>query len=269
MCLFCVCAVRHAVDTPPPLCVCITNPLPSSPPLLPLPLPDHHPCPASSRRLHRATPPPHPCLPTPSPPRLPPPSRTPPASAPPPPPLLLLLFLFLGASLGGSYDDSGIRAEIRSLAAAFSDLQRSLSSSFLSSPFGELAVLAESTPLRPTRATGGNRIRGDSKASKYTFEWDRKMKQFPENSHYRVYHSPHGNNFQLLYYQQDDASGQVVYECIGSHEAIKSAFFVFGMKSYNCEDFISHNSVEGIPMVGELSPERTAVSYHPSAPPDV
>ncbi len=58
-----------------------------------------------------------------------------------------------------------------------------------------------------------------------------------------------------------------MFECIGSHEAIKSAFFVFGLNGYNCRLFLEHVSREGIPpLIGGLSPEDSELSYHQFAP---
>ena len=98
--------------------------------------------------------------------------------------------------------------------------------------------------------------------TRYALEWDRKMKLFPENSHYHVYYSPLGGSFQLFHCQQEGESMEEKYVCPGSHVAIKSAFLIFGMMSYNCDKFVEHVKDNPVQLlVAPLSPEGSEVSY--------
>ena len=154
--------------------------------------------------------------------------------------------------------------ESRQLVASVNELKRGLESSFFSSPFGDHA-LSGSLPIpseRPTRASGGNRSRlPQTKMSKYAIAWDTKMKLHPENSRYQVHYSVLGQTFQLLHTQQDDESTEVRYECMGTHAYIKSAFFIFGLTRYNCDDFVAYVRVSGVPLLQQLSPDESQVSF--------
>ena len=101
-----------------------------------------------------------------------------------------------------------LRQEMRNMAAALKALKTEIQSSFWSSPVDSDAVQHMQSVPRPHRAHGRRSHKvaeNSSKPSRYTIEWDSKMKECPENSSFIVRYSPFGNTFQLIRYQSKSA----------------------------------------------------------------
>lgn len=142
---------------------------------------------------------------------------------------------------------------------------KDLSTSFHATP----VAIRESEGYESLRPPGRGRpglsrmpeIVEDKKATQYFREWYNTL-QNPENTHFGMDESDGVVTF--FYQEQMNATRREIYQCDCSHQALSSAFLVYGMCSYNMEsfdEFVKEKEVSQRP-VNELSPEGTPVSKY-------
>lgn len=158
---------------------------------------------------------------------------------------------------------NGVLRDISKKLDAITTLQNQ-SSSFFGSP---VSPIDEGAPLHGVlRRQGARSRRVDVPiiSSRYALEIDNKLIGQDFISYYYIMPDKKTERFVVLEKYGQQGHKEVVFECDGSNAMLKAVYLIFGMLSFDFENFLEYirDNPNEIKPNEELSPEYTNISFY-------